>query len=616
MKMRKVQLTIAVVLVTVTGCSGGTSASGGQGGGGSRPAFEAVLDRVHDDGTIDKDTALQAFALAFGPLPGVRPLSGAPEDILSGSGPLRWVLGHFSELTPAQQRAVRAAIGKPGGRALSRADGPVLMASTEQSHFEDLVKQARNYYASRLPNLSVPDPAYFVTLNNTNLEGTAYAYTYAVDANGATAGALDQCQIYFNPRARAASEAVKREAAFHEVFHCYQARMVPNLNDFARLSANGTGPGAWLVEGGALWAGDEGAGAGPLAASWWRDYFANPVNPLFKRTYDATGFFAHVQETGGDVFGSFPKVMQAISAGDVPAFNAFVSSSDRFFSTWPTGLLRQPSLGADWDTTGPGITRDAVRPGVMAIAGGASPGGSVLAYANDDRKLTVSAEVMLVATGQYSRLRESAGGSFDSSSPSDIYCTRSGGCTCPDGTPLAGTKFKQLDPGAYYLALSGGTGSNTWSIVGFSLDEFCKQPPVDRCLVGNWKLVSPPAIPGRVRLDRIDEVLSVTDTGAMSLDVNIAGSQEAGGGITVSVTVTGRATIQAVTVHGIIQPKSLDFSGLQAAATLNGTPFFNISLSQLFPGINNDLTPVAYRCTGNSLTLTSITGRQWGMSRS
>src|SRR5262245_24458821 len=35
------------------------------------PAWQSVLDGIGADGSVSKDTALQAFSLAFGPLPGV-----------------------------------------------------------------------------------------------------------------------------------------------------------------------------------------------------------------------------------------------------------------------------------------------------------------------------------------------------------------------------------------------------------------------------------------------------------------------------------------------------------------------------------------------------------------
>lgn len=61
------------------------------------------------DGAVPKNVALEAFADDYAvSIPGVqlpagRGNDGAPSD---GSGPLRWVLNHWSELTPDQQAVI------------------------------------------------------------------------------------------------------------------------------------------------------------------------------------------------------------------------------------------------------------------------------------------------------------------------------------------------------------------------------------------------------------------------------------------------------------------------------------------------------------------------------
>ena len=136
MTMLSSSLRTAEALVTLTllaaGCSvGGFPAPAASPGG--TPAFERVLDRIGDDGKIDRVTALQAFALAFSPPPGVSVPAGPAETIPSGTGPLRWVLAHFGELTPAQQRAVRAVTPRPSSRPVAAGGEMVLMAAGQQS---------------------------------------------------------------------------------------------------------------------------------------------------------------------------------------------------------------------------------------------------------------------------------------------------------------------------------------------------------------------------------------------------------------------------------------------------------------------------------------------------
>src|SRR4051794_30697147 len=48
-------------------------------------AWQSVLDSIGDDGTISKDTALQAFSVAIGPLPGVSVPPGEAGFVGSGT---------------------------------------------------------------------------------------------------------------------------------------------------------------------------------------------------------------------------------------------------------------------------------------------------------------------------------------------------------------------------------------------------------------------------------------------------------------------------------------------------------------------------------------------------
>jgi hypothetical protein len=586
------------------------------------PAFQRVLDRIGDDGAIDRDTALQAFALAFTPPPGVKRPPGPSEPIQSGSGPLRWVMSHFNELTPAQQRAVRAVVPRPSRTEASRPDGMTLLASGEQADFENLVAEAYAFWSGKFPSGSLLHPTNLrsVTLNGQNL-WNASAYTFPVDAPGGMTGPVHQCDIYFNPIVRSGTAAQKREAAFHEVFHCFEAQMAPDLTGYYAESQSPTGrfgPASWLMEGGAAWAMDVAvgpSGATPYGAVIWKQYFATPTTPLFKRVYDAIGFFAHLQEAGVDVFARFPAAMQAamVHGGNVAAFNAFFAggSAGGFFATWPTSLLRKPALGPEWDAHGPGITSDAVVPSsVVASNGSAAVIGQVPAYANDDRSLSASSDVVVVSAGTYSRMRATGSG-FDSATPSAVYCTKRAGCTCPQGSPQAGTAFKPLSTGSYYLALGGGPAGNPWSLAPFGLDQFCQQPAAAACLYGTWRLTTPPpiALPASVSLQRLDEVLTITQAGLMTVDVDVVDSSQLRG-TSVTAEVKGRITIHTLAVGGVIEPKGADFSGLGVTASVGGVSVIHGSVGQMFPGLENQLTPVAYRCAGGTLLLQSQTGTQ------
>src|SRR5262245_1061750 len=124
----------ALVMLLLAGACAATAERAASGASGE-PAFQRVLERVGDDGRIDKDTALQAFALAFTPPPGVSRPPGPARPILSGSGPLRWVVGHLAELTPEQRRAVLAVVPRTAPRTGAGPGTFVLLDAGEQARF-------------------------------------------------------------------------------------------------------------------------------------------------------------------------------------------------------------------------------------------------------------------------------------------------------------------------------------------------------------------------------------------------------------------------------------------------------------------------------------------------
>ncbi len=61
----------------------------------SRHPWAKVLDQIRPDGTVSKHTALEAFAVAYGPLPGVRIPPGRRTTIPSGSLAAQWILSYW-----------------------------------------------------------------------------------------------------------------------------------------------------------------------------------------------------------------------------------------------------------------------------------------------------------------------------------------------------------------------------------------------------------------------------------------------------------------------------------------------------------------------------------------
>src|SRR5262245_26957346 len=58
-------------------------------------AWQAVLGQIQEDGTVSADTALAAFAVAIGPVPGGTAPAGAADTIPSGTLAVSWVFSHW-----------------------------------------------------------------------------------------------------------------------------------------------------------------------------------------------------------------------------------------------------------------------------------------------------------------------------------------------------------------------------------------------------------------------------------------------------------------------------------------------------------------------------------------
>ncbi|MGH8916591.1 MAG: hypothetical protein ACRDZM_19010, partial [Acidimicrobiia bacterium] len=102
------RLSTGLAAILMVGSCGGNAAPEGPvpGDVADVTAWDRVLDGMTDESVVPLDTALQAFALAIGPLPGVEAPEGQRKPIPSGSGAVRWLLGRWDELTAEQQGTV------------------------------------------------------------------------------------------------------------------------------------------------------------------------------------------------------------------------------------------------------------------------------------------------------------------------------------------------------------------------------------------------------------------------------------------------------------------------------------------------------------------------------
>jgi len=100
------------LLIACSGDGGKTSGSPtGQAGPAKASAFDQVLEQIRRDGDVTLPTALQAFSLAFGDLPGVAIPDGPRVPVVYGGGPLRWIERYWDQLAPDQKSAAVQRLG-------------------------------------------------------------------------------------------------------------------------------------------------------------------------------------------------------------------------------------------------------------------------------------------------------------------------------------------------------------------------------------------------------------------------------------------------------------------------------------------------------------------------
>jgi hypothetical protein len=454
-------------------------------------AYDAVLAKVKADGTVDRATALSAFALAIGPVPGVTPPAGPRGPIPSGTAAVLWTFAHWSGLTAGQKAAVRAALtgvdgtNKPASlRRVAAPKGPDVDCqkadSPDAAALRPVLDEVIAQIGAKLGRqLRFP---VFLTMNTTQLEdhpdGTPtlmYTFPCTNGVNDAEARA-NQCTIHVNPVAMGAqySDANRRSFLTHEAMHCFV------IDGFAAHDALP----AWLQEGIPMWVQTTLHGADPIAQKHWFTYLKLDRRSLFRRSYDAIGFFVQLANSGVDVWSRIDvMIKEYLRGGNDAAFKAGQPGAD-FLRSWAPGHARGARPGPAWDITGNGIP--AYRPAAKA-ASGASVKVSAPKAGVDLVTLALPADsVVSVAGGAAAR---GLLGLADGDHPVEellgkSFCTRAGGCSCPDSSPGAGTDLPTLAAGDGWLGVTGGLKAASVTLTVSPFDGFCDKPP--QCVVGDW----------------------------------------------------------------------------------------------------------------------------------
>ncbi len=463
-------------------------------------AWERVLSQIGPEGDVSLDTALQAFSLAVGPLPGVAQPPGPAQQIPSGSGAIRWLLGRYEELTPEQQAAVDGYLApspdaiqvEPDSASTARlvafdaaVDAPTFRyASTraptatslrtpgeaterEQSYLAIFDEMDDAVFARLGRTRTLP---YTMTLNPTHIdpEDSVKALAYTVPRFGfGDQEAPSRCDFYLNPELTTGIvDAVRlRVVIAHEMFHCYQVGLAPE-----RGAWRDTGKARpWIVEGAAEWAGEAIAGPGPEGADWWGRYLSSPGTVLFARTYDAIGFYQHMAERKVDVWKLLDKML--FQPNQDAYHTAADPGGDPFLDTWASGLYRA-SWGNPWYADGPWTPSDKLPEVTFQIRKGNPETIETPPFANKDWRVSTKEAILHIVPNGHVRLGTPFELDFIATTPIDL-CVDGKGCACPAGSTYTGPILVTAAQ-PVYTALTGAVSGASIGLTAMSLEQFCE----------------------------------------------------------------------------------------------------------------------------------------------
>lgn len=446
--------------------------------------WQRISTSAGKDGLVGKDASLQAFAYLFGNVPGVQVPQGRPDEPgfrTSGTGAISWVLHHRKELSAEQRKAVAAAISPAEPQRL-HAPGPLVLSGppntngAEVKPVTELLKRRQADIAKRV-GYDIPDPK--VVLAGTEKGDKIRAWTAVLpkgielDPNGLdnydTSGPAAECRVHLPPStwsgaATQISELLDQTLT-HELIHCFQGFSYPTLDQHY-------GAPAWIREGGADFGASDITGRAPRSS--WGTYLTQPA-PLFARSYDAMGWWFHVQHAGQDPWKALPTIWKGAQVGAV-AYQTAGGNADNVLDTWGSSFLRNPGFGDAWEVHGTTVTGE--KPPVSTVN---AEGGSIVVDAYDARAYQLSVGgaggagtmILKLQADHFVRLHDAA--SFEQGQVSNgQYCVGTQ-CVCPEKTKKAGQRIEPQVQAPIFLGVSGGESGTKVGTETMTLEEYCEQ---------------------------------------------------------------------------------------------------------------------------------------------
>ena len=215
--------------------------------------------------------------------------------------PSSWVLANYGRLTPgvrqAFDKAVRRAFGLSGHPAAGGAklDAIKAQAVAFVGQQAGVRSDAADRHRPRLPVAAAAAPR---------------------RSPSTRAGSYRSSQARRRAASSASAATPRTTVIAHEVFHCLQIQLTGRADALPSLDSDR----AWLGEGSASYAGClfSQDGAAPYKRAY-AGYLEQPTTPLGGRTYDAVGFFAHLDQVGAGALGTVKRaIARPVDGGRLP----------------------------------------------------------------------------------------------------------------------------------------------------------------------------------------------------------------------------------------------------------------------------------------------------------
>jgi von Willebrand factor type D domain len=429
-----------------------------------RSAWDRITDEIRPNGSVSVQTALQAFALTYGPLPGIRVPAGSRALQPSGDLAADWILPDLPRLSSRLRNAVDRDLGVTSGGTVARA------ADYGDSGFHPSIAMtlvATSWAAiyGDSAHLDVPLRYTIVAGTTTTPVPGAYADARPVDATGRNTRAGPYCRIRLGPLAGSLSSSEQSLVLAHETFHCFEVEL------------SGVSVPAWITEGLAEWAAVSVDPSGsPFSERFINMYITTPHTSLFRRTYDAIGFYGHaedaLQQAGGSL-GLWPQLHLLVIESDREAYETAGGGAEDFLSTWGSSVFRSETGGSAWRMISPEAPTNVPVPTTDI---GDDEAVAAPAYTTSQYRLFKAPGDPLVYVLIRGHARLSTVYNYTHLDGS-WFCTEES-CECPPGTEGTVPPSSPLGSGSD-LGLTGDPGDpggTAGEVLYFPLSHFCHKP--------------------------------------------------------------------------------------------------------------------------------------------